>query len=404
MSTYISQDFVHDGCGLILDPDQAWSKVSRSVRKNIRKAETHNIRIEKVVGSSADLELLKSMWYDPFDPNLPTHLDRDDHMFLAFDEKDSPIGACVLLPVDNHLFLNNLAGTRRGKALRIQDYLLWHCVNYFSNSDFKYIDVGVSYRRSLYKFFKKWKTISYPVIFHKPAICPQISCKPFAMSAYTHFRNNKNAIETLETIKSMSKSENITFCPTIENAKSILETSKLPIIDTTFRFPFVGSQPCLVDLTEIFSVQFGAIIFNVNVTDQEMWDTFKCFDHYKRELVLTNIYDELLHFDDLIGQRKQNYSLLSKLFELEDIEPVHRNEKIPSLFYFRHIENRRHHHKLLEFQIEHEYDEQDNICGLPIHQNLNKQHIEFMYAVFRGVLNLCSEWIHTAKYASYKDI
>jgi len=78
-------------------------------------------------------------------------------MYIAYNNLNEAIGVIILLPVGNHLFLNNLAGNTKGKELRIQDYLLWYCVNAFKDSGYKYIDVGVSFRTSLYEFFKNGK-------------------------------------------------------------------------------------------------------------------------------------------------------------------------------------------------------------------------------------------------------
>ena len=76
---------------------------------------------------------------------------------------------------------------------------------------------------------------------------------------------------------------------------------------------------------------------------------------------------------------------------------------IKSYYYFKHERNNRYHVVLDNFEIKHVYFEKEDVIGLPIHQNLSKWLLEYIYGTFRGVLNLCSEWTHTDVYGDYKD-
>ncbi|HXH18242.1 MAG TPA: hypothetical protein VNJ07_04075 [Chitinophagales bacterium] len=404
MRQYIGKDFVHEGCGLLLDEVTAWEKIAYAARKNIRKTEEAGIRIEKVAGTRHDMEVLRSMWYDPKDPNLPTHLHEHDHMFIAYDSLNEAVGACVLIEVGNHLFLNNLAGNERGKELRIQDYLLWHCVKYFSGSKYKYLDVGVSYRRSLYKFFEKWKVVSYPVIFYKPATAPVISSTPFRLSDYSHHRDEKAAEKALSLLNELTHHKPFTFVPDTQQARSLLSQMAADPIDITFDFPAVKDEICLVDLPQIFPVQFGCLLFNVKIDDQQLWDSYGCLDYYKREIVFTQLASELPKLDEVIRLRRENRDALVKMFSLEDIHSETAASRIPHFYHFNSPVNERFHKKLNEFGIAHFYDAASGVVGLPVHQGLNKNHMEYLYGIYRGVLNLCSEWIHTDKVGSYKNV
>ncbi len=402
MGGYVSKDFVHYGCGLLLEPATVLDSIPYSVRKNINKAESSGIEIERVKGTAAEIDILRSMWYDPSDPNVPTTIRGDEYMFIAY-LKEQPVGVCILLPVGNHLFLNNLAGNKQGKEYRVQDYLLWWCVNYFADSRFKYIDVGVSYRPSLYKFFKKWQFISYPVIFNKPKQPVRISIKPFNDSLLTLQPSKSKAKSAVKLLKELTETGKFTFVPDIESAKIIFGLNNFEILDLTFDFPKIDPQsPFYLDLTRLFSVQFGTLLFNMEINDAEMWNKYHCLDVFKRELVFSGVYDEIKEIDDIVLRRNVNYNKFRDLFFIEDIKPNEREENIPSLFYFEHPENLRYHKKLNEFEIEHHFDEKKLEIGLPVHQNLTGNHVEYIYGIFRGVLNLCSEWEHTDKYDSYK--
>lgn len=401
MAGYVSKDFVHTGCGLALDPDLVWDTIPYSVQKNIKRAAKEGVTTRKAHGDHEDIRILRSMWYDPEDPNMPDVLSENEYMFIA-EQNGEPIGAVILLPVGNHLFLNNLAGNQIGKQLRVQDYLLWHCVNYFKGSRFKYIDVGVSYRESLYNFFKKWKSFGYPVIFNPPQIKLNITLNPFSNDALIAKATEEES-SIVEILKNSISSSSLTFVPSAEQAVRVMTNIGLTPNDNTFKWKSASTEPYLIDLSKIFAVQFGALIVNHEIADKDMWNNHHCLDVFKRQFVYSSIATELKEIDLLIARRKRNISIFEELFALEDIVPTKNNEFIPSAFYFKYEHNNRFSKKLKEFGIEHIYMEETNEIGLPIHQNLDRTTIEYMYAIFRGVLNLCSEWLHTDTYKDLKE-
>jgi len=402
MAAYISKDFVHKGCGLVLNPIQVWNSVPYSVHKNIKKAIKNKVTVRRAKGTNQDLDILKSMWYDADDPNMPTKINDKDYMFIAYLE-DKPVGCIILLPVDKHLFLNNLAGNTIGKELRIQDYLLWYCVNELNGSQFKYIDVGVSYRKTLYDFFRKWKTFSYPVIFNKPAINIPIKFTPFDKSYLVNEPSEERVEEMLYFLNNLLQGHKITFVPNVEIAKTIISANGHTPIDATYNWTSIKNDNLYyIDLTQIFSVQFGALLVNSFIDDKTLWNLYRSQDIFKRELVFTAIYNEIFNMVGLIQKRIDNYLILEGFFSQDNISIIHKNEDILSGFYFSHNNNNKFSKKLTEFEIEHIYDSSTQIIGLPVHQNLTFPELELIYGIFRGVLNLCSEWIHTDYYSDLK--
>jgi hypothetical protein len=305
---YISKDFIHQGCGLIINPKLVWQKISYSVRNKINKAINNNIIVKRVRGSKEDLQLLRQLWYNPNDPNLPKLLTNDDFMFVAYINEE-PIGAIVLLPVLNHLFLNNLTSSQLGKKYGVQDYLLWYSVNYLEKSNFKYIDVGVSYRKSLYDFFSKWAIFHYPVIFNKPEILRPIFLKPF--------KNYNEIIIDSQKIKATEKllfevfdTEDITFVPNVQIAKNIIiNNNQQPKDITNTLVNNNKNQYYYVDLTDIFTTQFGALIINLKIEDNDLWNVYKSFDYYKKNLVYAQIYYELSELNKIIELKQYNYDI-----------------------------------------------------------------------------------------------
>jgi hypothetical protein len=374
--------------------------VPYSVQKNIKKAELNKVTIKKVEGTKDDIKVLQSMWYDPEDPNLPDELTENEFMFIAYDSSLQAIGAVILLTVGNHLFLNNLAGNESGKSLRVQDYLLWHCVNYFAKSKYKYIDVGVSYRHTLYDFFKKWQTISYPVIFNVPVIPYYISILPFVNTLYNSEISPDKIKQTIQILNHKLKGRKFTFLPNLEEAEKVLNRLNYNLKENSFNFlNDTSEEPFVIDLTKIFTVQFGVLVMNLHIDDKSLWNEHRALDIFKREFVYSTIASELEELDVVIAKRKRNIDSLDHLFELEGIKSAKITEAIPSAYYFTYHLNDKFHNKLTDFGIRHYYDNVTNEIGLPIHQNLTKFQFEYMYAIFRGVLNLCSEWVHTDIYS-----
>lgn len=400
---YVSKDYIQEGCGLTLDPELVWETVPHSVRKNINKAERSGVKAIKVSGTPQDIDVLRSMWYKPDDPNMPHELSDSEFMFITYNAENQPIGAVILLPVGNHLFLNNLAGNELGKELRVQDFLLWHCVNYFKESGFKYIDVGVSYRESLYNFFRKWKTFTYPVIFNKPEIPLHISIFPFDSAKYNINADDNVENKSIELLQELSGINQFTFVPNTQIAENIIRQNGFEPENLTFQFPnYKTDRIFFIELPRIFSVQFGAVIFNLEIPDKTMWNTYMSLDVFKRKLVFNSILPELKEYKSLVDKRFSNHNYLTGLFSQEDIFPVNKNEKLHSAFYFTHDQNHRFHKKLEEFSISHYFDETSIEIGLPVHQNLTRFQLDYIYGIFRGVLNLCSEWVSTDSYKNYK--
>ncbi|MDX9791206.1 MAG: hypothetical protein RBT61_10280, partial [Candidatus Kapabacteria bacterium] len=333
MSGYISKDFVHRGCGLELNPQKVWQFVPYPVRRGVEKSKEAGVVVKKVAGNPEDIEILRSMWYDPADPNMPDQLKDSEYMFIAYNNAGSPIGAVILLPVGNHLFLNNLAGNEDGKLLRVQDYLLWHCVNFFKDTDFDYIDVGVSYRQTLYDFFKKWGTFNYPIIFNVPKIRIDIGLEPFNSKHYNSSVHKAGINNTEEELNKVLQGRKFTFIPNIEEAEKIFNRLGIEFNENSFNFTDSNlTDPFVVDLTKIFSVQFGALIVNLEIDDKSLWNLHRASDPFKRNFIFTNMLDELLELDVLTARRKRNIELFDKYFSLDRIKGVRKKEIVPSAY------------------------------------------------------------------------
>ncbi|TAK04883.1 GNAT family N-acetyltransferase [Patescibacteria group bacterium] len=173
---YRSKDFVIFGSRLLLDPQEAWLRIEKRVRTAIRKGQSYGPRIEKRAGTSEDIAL-----FAPFCPNrddLPERLRPTQHLFFAF-LGDALAGGIIVTELPDRLYLHFHAATEEGKRHHVPSVLLWHIVEAFSGSRFRYLDVGASYRPSLQKYFSSFATERYPVIMRPPVLPPRIDITPF---------------------------------------------------------------------------------------------------------------------------------------------------------------------------------------------------------------------------------
>jgi len=84
----------------------------------------------------------------------------------------------------------------------------------------------------------------------------------------------------------------------MDYAVEIINKSSKEFIDCTYEFPLIPKdKTAAVDLTKIFSVQFGALIFNESISDPELWNGYKCLDVFKRTLVYGAMFEEISCFD-----------------------------------------------------------------------------------------------------------
>lgn len=392
--SYVGKDIVHFGCGLELDPEKAMNQISHAARKNIKKGEESGVEVKRVSGNSENLDQLNAIWYHPEDPNFPKELSEDDLMYFAY-EQDQVIGGMILIAVGRHFFLNNLAANEAGKKHQAQSLLLWHAVNDLKDSSYAYIDVGVSYRPNLYRFFKSWATFKYPVIFNPPELLPNIKFRPFSRL--------EDVVESEideGKVKSFCLNRSYTIVPSLKLAKEVLQKKNAGFKVSTL--PDENIKDCqVIDLPQVLSTMYGAVIVGLEVGEKELWNDFGCFDFVKTEHVKT----VLSHLDNqpkrVQEDRHQVFETYTKFFEHDEVEL-----KAKDSFYSAIELSGSFVGKLAaacsKFGVEHVW--QDEILTLPCHQNLSFSDVEYIYGIYRGVLNLCSEWAPTHVRGSLKDV
>lgn len=177
---YIGKDYMCYGTDLILDKELAWQQIARRARRAILHArKLENLEIIKKQGTKEDVDLFRTVWYDPGDPDLGDGgLKPNQHMYFAYLDNEF-IAGTIVTEVGPNLFLHFNGATENAKKLQIPSLMIWNIVEQFHNTNFKYLDIGCSFRKPLQEFFKNWASYEYPIIFHAPDLTPQIDVTPF---------------------------------------------------------------------------------------------------------------------------------------------------------------------------------------------------------------------------------
>lgn len=175
---YHGKDIVHEGCLLKIDTEESWLKIDSKTRKKIKKTDQLNIDIKRVSGSKRDILDFRTIWFNPEDETIPEELEENEIMYLAYKDSEL-IGGLILTPSSpSVLYTHNLGSSPKGKSYDLPAYLLWNAVKDLEGGEYKFIDIGVSFRPTLYRFFRKFQTHSYPIIFNPPFIKPDIRLTP----------------------------------------------------------------------------------------------------------------------------------------------------------------------------------------------------------------------------------
>lgn len=383
--TYIGKDVIHYGCGLDLDPELVLGKIDRSARKNIRKAESAGIEIRKRAPTSELLAGLRRLWYLPDDPNFPERLGCDDLLYVAHLQ-DELVGGMILIRVGSHLFLNNLLASETGKRHQVQGHLLWRAVNDLKDSRYTYIDIGVSYRPNLYRFFKKWATFTYPVIFNPPPIKPALRFTPFVTLPDT----SAAAIDD-ERIARFCLGRPYTIVPSLSYAMQIAADRGLG-----FRRVAMPQAACVevqvVNLPELLPIPYGAILIGCELRPEELWDRYGCYDEFKTDYIKKCFSNPATDLPAICEKRRAVFGCYAGYFKHEDVKTLLSSDPCTA-FALRVDKAEALAERYDTFGVEVRLD--GDVLRLPCHQNLSPADVEYVYAIYRGYLNLCSEWVPT---------
>ncbi len=247
---YIGKDVLTQGSLLHLNRKKAWAGLRSRAKQGIRKAQRAGIRMVE----SRDLSLMAKVWYDP--DTLAETLDDAQKLYLAY-LKDELVGGIIVTPVTPNTLFYHYGGTNeKGRAIEANAYLFWHVVEQFENSEYEYLDVGVSFRPDLQHYFQKYCTQPYPILFRAPPdeVRPKIALSPFTTPDLDWEEQQLVAINT-----SLSEyfGAEFTYLPSWPYAlQSALRALKLPKDAAVGVWSSVGESSYIEGLTRLFGDRF----------------------------------------------------------------------------------------------------------------------------------------------------
>lgn len=472
---YHGKDILHEGSLLKIDPDYSWERINGKIRNKIRQAKKLNVEIKKVAGTPQDIADFRTVWFDPSDETIPEKLEDDEVMYLAYMD-GALTGGLILTPSSpTVLYMHNLGSNDIGKRQNIPALILWHAVEDLKGSKWEYIDVGVSFRPTLYSFFKSWKVDSYPIMFSPPFIRPDIRLTPFTASDIVSYKEDTprdadkiveqyfgqnytilpRAISCIQAVLQhigVTKEDNVAVFSTFETdyisgcvkgpienisnmTRKIDTKTKAVIVIHEFGFPYgklkslkkecesknipliedcawtygthidddtkvgeVGDY-AIYSLPKILPVQYGGILKGLTISDEENWNNYRMLDYFKRELVLKALSKHMPKINEYNEVRRKNWQRLAELFSRDGFNVMNDLEKgvypgavLVNLENFQQVIERYE-----EFGVEVERYYPNKALFLPVHQNLTEGSVEYIYGVFRGLLNLSSNYSRGGK-------
>jgi hypothetical protein len=466
---YHGKDLVHQGCLLKLDSKYSWARINSKIRNKIRKAQQLDVTIKRVKGSPQDIKDFRTIWFDPKDTTIPKELEADEIMYLAYMD-DQLVGGLILTPSSpTVLYMHNLGSSEEGKRSNIPGLVLWHAVEDLENSQYKYIDVGVSFRPSLYSFFKNWQTDAYPIIFSPPFIKPDLRLTPFENHDMPIYKGNSNqqglkliedhfgkdftilprAIYAMKAVLQhigISDGDNVAVYKTFDNdyitrcvtapiehfgsvSRAINNQTKAVVVIHEFGHPYkdlitlkkecekrdipliedcawsygtkvgdirigeVGDYS-IYSLPKILPLQYGAILTGLTINDEDNWNNYQLLDYFKRELILQKLEEYLPTIHQASEQRRTNWQRLATLFAQDgfDVYAELAEGVVPGAFMVKLDDYQKAFERYESFGVETGRYYHDGALFLPVHQNLKGDQIDYIYGVYRGLLNLSSEY------------
>ncbi|VAW77376.1 hypothetical protein MNBD_GAMMA15-2040, partial [hydrothermal vent metagenome] len=201
----------------------------------------------------------------------------------------------------------------------------------------------------------------------------------------------------LATLQSLCLGRPYTVLPSIEYARLVAEDSGTGWVEVSV--PGETEQVQVIDLTELFPVQFGALLVGFELEPEVLWSKFGCYDHFKVRYLLSCLALPGWDVESVRRARAKNHQLYLDCFEKEDAKIKPEADWIDG-FEFACEGADYLARRLSEFGVRTRREEE--FLVLPCHQELTAQDIEYVYAIYRGYLNLCSEWKSTGIRGSIK--
>src|SRR5690606_13785846 len=117
------------------------------------------------------------------------------------------------------------------------------------------------------------------------------------------------------------------------------------------------------------------------------------------ELIYTKLEELLPKMEEDTKQRRKNWAFLASLFRKDGMYTFTELEEgvSPAIFFLSTDKFQEYFERYQNFGVETGRYYQGNALFLPVHQNLSQAQLEYVYAVYRGSLNLSSNYHRNKK-------
>lgn len=182
---------------------------------------------------------------------------------------------------------------------------------------------------------------------------------------------------------------------------SIIKSKGTPIIEDcawrdTKALPY--SDYWFTSEQKMHSLNYGSIIHGVSIPDDKMWE-YGCFDFVKRQDYLKKPMESSAPM-----VRAKNWLRMYDLMKDDGMETdacydwegaVRRAEWTPTIMFLRtkdENESKQLVERLNDFGVQAGVYWGEPLVFLPIHQNMSKADVDYVFAVVRGYYNLCANY------------
>jgi hypothetical protein len=142
---------------------------------------------------------------------------------------------------------------------------------------------------------------------------------------------------------------------------------------------------CLFSFTKVFPMQFGGLIVGVKYP-RKVLEEFGIFDSHKTNIILSSLGDYLPNLTKINSKRRQNWQYLHKRFIAKKYGSFFelRKQDVPFLYMLQlkpGAKLKKIKKTINQFGIDCAPYWKNNAIGLPCHQELNEEHLQYIYAV-----------------------
>jgi len=193
------------------------------------------------------------------------------------------------------------------------------------------------------------------------------------------------------SIKDQCKKKNI---PLIEDCAWAYGTA----IDDHVNIGDVGDY-AIYSLPKILPMQYGGVLKGLEIDDETNWNEFQTLDYFKREIILNQLAQYLPELSSYNKKRQENWRYLQKLFKQDGFEAFGDLEQktYPGSFVIKTNEVQDLFRRYEDFSVETGRYYPEDALYLPVHQNLETNQLNYLYGIFRGKLNLSSNYRRDGK-------